>query len=97
MGRFHESPRLNTGFRVLIIAGLAVHLWGFGTKTDKKIRAEARRIVAEAQKAEKQGGLVAARQQYVKSEDLLPSKEAESGLERVSKAAREKAKHLIRG
>src|SRR5688572_12212073 len=61
----------------------------------KAKESEAKRLIALGRTAEKQGRLLEARRQYLASEHVLFSTDAEKGLERIAEAALEQVKTIL--
>lgn len=80
----------------LLVLLIAAQSFLVADKQQTKAKAsEAKRLNSLAQKAEKQGRLLEARQQYLASEHVVFNKDAEKGLERIAEAAGQQVKTMV--
>jgi len=90
----HRLARLARPVVCVCILLLAAPLFG-ADKQRKARETEAKRLVAAARNLEKQGHLIEARTQYLASEHVLFTPDAERGLQHVAEAADQQVKSLM--
>ncbi|HTM26625.1 MAG TPA: hypothetical protein VL225_15620 [Vicinamibacterales bacterium] len=88
----HPSRWVLSVSALLLVAQPFVHA---ADNPRKAKEAEAKRLIGLGRSAEKQGRLLDARQQYLASEHVLFTADAEKGLERVAEAAGQQVKTLM--
>lgn len=87
-------PQRVAALLVLLIAAQSLPF--AADKQQRKAKeSEAKRLTSVAQKAEKQGRLLEARQHYLASEHVVFNKDSEKGLERIAEAAGQQVKTLV--
>ena len=93
----HALRPLLRRFTALFFLLIAVHpsLLTADTPQQKAKQAEAKRLSSVAKATEKQGRLVEARQQYLASEHVLFTSDAEEGLSRIAEAAAQQVKTMM--
>jgi tetratricopeptide (TPR) repeat protein len=93
----HSSRALSRHSAVLCVLLIAAQSGALAA--DKQLRkvkeSEAKRLTSLGRNAEKQGHLLEARQQFLASEHVLFTEDAEKGLERVAQAADQQVKALM--
>lgn len=80
---------------IVVLIGLSPSFAVAGQQQKKVKEAEAKRLAGLGRTAEKQGRLVEAREQFLASEHVLATEDAEKGLERIAKAADLQVKGLM--
>lgn len=93
----HHVVSLLRRLAVLAVLLIAIQPTSFAAdKQQRKVReSEAKRLIGLGRTAEKQGRLVDARAQYLASEHVLFTTDAEEGLERIAATARGQVKSLM--
>ena len=94
MGLRFPVPRRATVLCVLLVAAQLSPV-AADNQPKKAKESEAKRLSALGRTAEKQGRLLEARRQYLASEHVLFTTDAEKGLERIAEAAREQVNAMM--